>query len=274
MQLEYPQDFPQRSRAKVELALAQAEIDFGERNVPNPAFVHLSAAAVAKLHLDLEKRTKQLITTVLFAYAEEACELGRLARWTPERIRNATEEFFHQLAVRAYYAKRLSVNREVLERELKEEIEDSTRWKEHRKQLLAIATMQAASHGEGLPCGDTPVRRWEDIEIRLLSEERVQIFIRGRPGETKNFAEMGFEDRRGKGGKPKQAWQLLKVLSQNDGIIPPSAISGQQAMQKRAQELRDLLSPHFQITEDPLPFVEGIGYKTRFKISRSPSYDT
>jgi hypothetical protein len=101
----------------------------------------------------------------------------------------------------------------------------------------------------------------------------VQIFIRGKADATKNFAEMGFEDRRGNRGKPKRSWLLLKALSK-DGMIPASAISGQQAIQKRAQELRDLLSDHFQITEDPLPFVEGRGYKTRFKISRSPACDT
>jgi len=119
-----------------------------------------------------------------------------------------------------------------------------------------------------------PKAEWEDIEIRFLSEERVQIFIRGKAADTKNFAEMGFEDRRGSGGKPKQAWHLLKALSQNDGMIPAAAICGQQAMQKRAQEVRDLLSSRFHITEDPLPFVEGRGYKTRFKISRSPACDT
>ena len=47
-----------------------------------------------------------------------------------------------------------------------------------------------------------------------------------------------------------------------------------QRMQKRAQEIRHLLCEHFHITEDPLHFIEGIGYKIRFKITRSPAYDT
>jgi hypothetical protein len=93
IQLTYPEDFPQRSRAKVELALEQAEVDFGERNMPNPAFVHLSPAEVAKRHIDLDRRTKQLVADVLFVFAEEACDLGRQGRWSAERIRTTTEDF-------------------------------------------------------------------------------------------------------------------------------------------------------------------------------------
>jgi hypothetical protein len=117
-------------------------------------------------------------------------------------------------------------------------------------------------------------RGWEDIEIRFLSDERVQIFVRGRPSDTKNFAEMGFEDLRGKGGKPKQAWHLLQVLSQNRGMVPATAIFGHQDIQKRAQELRDVLCDHFHIADNPLPYLEGTGYKTRFKIERSPACNT
>jgi hypothetical protein len=122
--------------------------------------------------------------------------------------------------------------------------------------------------------GDRSVERWEDIEIRFLSDERVQIFICGTPGDSRNFAEMGFEDRRGKGGKPNRAWHALLALATNDGIIPATAISGQQGIQKRAQTIRQLLCDHFQITENPLPFVAGTGYKTRFKIARSAACET
>jgi hypothetical protein len=277
IQLTYPEDFPQRSRAKVELALEQAEVDFGERNMPNPAFVHLSPAEVAKRHIDLERRTKQLVADVLFVFAEEACDLGRQGRWSAERIRTTTEDFLHQMAVRAYFDRRAGAGcgREVFESELKAEIETSGRWKEYRQQRLAIAKGQAATpQASNTQPAEWPAQRWEDIEIRFLSEERVQIFVNGRPGDTKNFAEMGFEDHRGKGGKPRQAWHLLKVLSANDGIFPVRGISGHQGIQKRAQELRDSLSKHFRIAGDPLPFVEGIGYKTRCKISRSPAYQT
>ena len=115
---------------------------------------------------------------------------------------------------------------------------------------------------------------WEDIEIRFTSEHRVQIFVRGIPGDSMNFADMGFEDRRGGGGKPIGAWALLVDLSQNDGICSAAQVSSNQSIQKRAQEVRDRLAHRFQIAGDPLPFRKGTGYKSRFKIRRSPSFDT
>src|SRR5262249_39921767 len=161
------------------------------------AFVHLTPDQVARLHIDLEKRTKQLVTDVFFAFADEACDLGREGRWDAERIRNATEAFLHQIAVRAYLDKRAGCGLEVFERELKAEIETSDRWKECRQQRLAIARGQTAPEVSNTKPAESPIR-WEDIEIRFLSDERVQIFVDGRPGDTKNFAEMGFEDHRGK----------------------------------------------------------------------------
>jgi len=115
---------------------------------------------------------------------------------------------------------------------------------------------------------------WEDIEIRFTSEHHAQIFVRGRPGDSINFADMGFEDRRGGGGKPIRAWALLVALAHSEGIYPAAKVSGDQTIQKRAQELRDRLAGYFHIAGDPLPFLEGTGYKSRFKISRSPSFET
>jgi hypothetical protein len=121
---------------------------------------------------------------------------------------------------------------------------------------------------------DLCASQWEDIKIRFLSDQRVQVFIRGNAGASQNFADMGFEDRRGGGGKPKQAWHLLQALSNTNGVFPVGAISGKQGIQKRAMELRSLLSKHFRIAQDPIPFVDGIGYRSRFKIERSPACDT
>jgi hypothetical protein len=120
---------------------------------------------------------------------------------------------------------------------------------------------------------DQSIQRWEDLEIRFLSDERVQMFIRGRADDTLNFAEMGFQDRRGKGGKPNGAWWLLRTLAEN-GIIPAKRISGQQNIQKLAQQTRKVLCAHFDLSEDPIPFKDGTGYVASFKITKSPACDT
>jgi hypothetical protein len=116
--------------------------------------------------------------------------------------------------------------------------------------------------------------RWQDIELWFTSEHHVQIFVRDRPSDSVNFADMGFEDRRGGGGKPIRAWALLVALAHSDGIYPAAKVSGDQSIQKGAQKLRDRLEGYFHIAENPLPFLEGTGYKSQFKIRRSPSFDS
>lgn len=114
--------------------------------------------------------------------------------------------------------------------------------------------------------------RWEDIEIRFTSEQRVQVFVCGKPSQTLNYADMDFEDRRGGGGKPTRAWSFLLEVAQRQGMYPADRVFGDQTIQKRAQEVRDRLEALFHVDGDPLPFVPGTGYKSRFSVRLSPSF--
>jgi len=66
------------------------------------------------------------------------------------------------------------------------------------------------------------------------------------------------------------------VLAAESGIIRDAAKTGGKwpDVEKRIQEIRKVLRKHFQISADPIPFVEGTGYQARFKISCSPSFHT
>jgi len=114
---------------------------------------------------------------------------------------------------------------------------------------------------------------WDTIEISFLSEERVQI-RNAATTETRNYAEFGFQD--GRNGKPNRAWEAFCVLAAERGIIRDAAKTGRKwpDVEKRIQEIRKVLRKHFQISADPIPFVEGTGYQARFKISCSPSFHT
>jgi len=114
---------------------------------------------------------------------------------------------------------------------------------------------------------------WGAIEISFLSEERVQI-RNAATTETRNYAEFGFQD--GRNGKPNRAWEAFRVLAAESGIIRDAAKTGGKwpDVEKRIQEIRKVLRKHFQISADPIPFVEGTGYQARFKISCSPSFHT
>jgi len=68
--------------------------------------------------------------------------------------------------------------------------------------------------------GDPRVTCWEDVEITFLSDERIEVRIAGRR-QTYNYAEFGCKDKRS--GKPLEIWGMLRVLAQNEGLIPSSA---------------------------------------------------
>ena len=120
----------------------------------------------------------------------------------------------------------------------------------------------------------TPDRgTWDAIEISFLSEERVQIRNRATT-ETHNYAEFGFEDRRT--GKPNLAWKTLIAIAEQRGTFPNAAKTGREwvEVEKRIQEIRKVLRKHFRISADPIPFVDGTGYKALFKINFRPSFHT
>jgi hypothetical protein len=148
-----------------------------------------------------------------------------------------------------------------------------------RPQSISSATSQTSQSSEPVEkerreaqSGDTRIP-WEQIEIRFLSDHRVQV-RKGTENETLNYCEFGFEDSRS--GKPSMAWELLLTLAKERGILRDGRTAGQpwQKVEKRIQEIRKVFRNRFGLTSDPLPFVEGTGYTTRFRISCGPSYET
>jgi len=45
-------------------------------------------------------------------------------------------------------------------------------------------------------------------------------------------------------------------------------------VEKRIQEIRRVLRARFGISADPIPLIEGAGYRATFKIDCRPSYET
>jgi hypothetical protein len=118
---------------------------------------------------------------------------------------------------------------------------------------------------------------WDAIEISFLSDERVQI-SKGRNTETRNYAELGFADRRAKGSQPKPnlAWATLRAMAEQNGIIRDGAKTraAWPKVEKRMQVIRKALRKHFGITTDPVPFINGVGYQACFRIGCGPSFHT
>jgi hypothetical protein len=117
--------------------------------------------------------------------------------------------------------------------------------------------------------------KWDSIEISFLGDFRVQIRS-GKSLESFNYAELGFADGRAKGDKtvPKRAWIILRIMAERKGTIRNATGLGVPwpKVERGMQEIRKAFRGHFGISADPVPFIEGTGYRAAFKISCGPSY--
>lgn len=128
--------------------------------------------------------------------------------------------------------------------------------------------------------GGTTGGCWADLEIRFLSDERVQITAPGK-SETRNYAEMGFIDRRTE--QPTLAWGTLRHLAEHRGTLRNGREAGAKwaDVEKRVQEIRKRLRELHRAAGDPLPFIKKdehggkvSGYEAQFRILCAPSYKT
>lgn len=295
MGYSYLPDFPPQSRARITAIEIQAGFELED-----------SKQQLSRLS-DVETEVRKYILTVFSAFAEEALALGQRGKWTVEIIDREAREFLASVTLQAqiekgYDRKGYSItpltNRvfgHILP-EVRRELEQSRVWRRYQEQLAEVAQLQASSSAEqhpdmsreegtasrrvesrtgarGKSTHPARAQKWDDVEISFLSDERIQVWVAGRP-ETLNYAEFGCTDQRN--GLANRAWEMLKVLARNEGVIPASGrISDKQwpATEKALERLRKLLRRHFGIAEDPLPFRRGVGYQLRCKIGNAPSVD-
>jgi hypothetical protein len=121
---------------------------------------------------------------------------------------------------------------------------------------------------------NSAAKEWQTIEILFLSDHRIQIRVNGKSMESRNFAEFGFAD--GRTQNVNKAWELLRVMAEERGIIRNGKAVGEHwsKVEKRIQEIRKVLREYFGLPDDPIPFVEGTGYQSPFKISCASSFHT
>ena len=111
--------------------------------------------------------------------------------------------------------------------------------------------------------------QWEDLEISFLSDHRVQVQA-GTLRETLTYAEMGFGDLRT--GKPTRAWSVLRAFAKHEGRIPMMlGVREWRLIYKRVQEIKARLKERYECQDNPIPFVRGVGYVARFRVTLAPS---
>lgn len=104
--------------------------------------------------------------------------------------------------------------------------------------------------------------RWEEIGIRFVADEVVNVSFRG---ETRRFEPDGLGMKSAKDGKPKAAWTYLKAIAMQGGRLPVHHARSAETSkhQKQKQALSKALRAAFGISDDPLPTV-GSDYVARF----------
>lgn len=114
---------------------------------------------------------------------------------------------------------------------------------------------------------------WADVSIRLTSEFQAQITVAGC-SEVRNYAEMGFEDRRSQ--LPDSAWELLRQFAEHGGTIRNSQQANSTRwplVEKRVQIIRKRLRQLFQIPGDPFePYHRVKCYRAKFRIESARAY--
>jgi len=294
----YPPQFPQPSRARIAAVTIQAGLDLE------------NAKRELRSLADLESAVRHYILRVFDAFATEALELGRRGVWALEGVDREANEFLASVTIEAQFRKGRDqhdqsisplVDRvfgEILT-EVRREFENSVEWRRYQEGLLEVALAQASNdtpastspNGGGNTEDLTSVvprkpiagrlnkassiraRSWEEVEIAFLSDERIQVWIDGRP-KTYNYAEFGCIDARSE--RPNKAWEMLRTLAAAEGVMPATArlrTSGWSAMEKQIGRLRVVLKEHFNLDEYPLPYDSGSGYQARFRIRLAESFD-
>jgi hypothetical protein len=218
MQYPYPDDFPQKSRSRIleECIRAARDLDLAKQE--------------ARGLSEMEGLIKNYILRVFVGFVREARHLGCQGLWTADRLESESRKFLHQFTIRAGLEKAYDRSGSRLPEmvshwdgsilpEIQCALEQSPEWQEFQDILLEVAGVQPSLPSDesqleariaaGASAGNEEIN-WEKINISFLSDERVQVEV-GRQVETRNYVEMGFEDKRS--GKPNQAWGLLRALA-------------------------------------------------------------
>jgi hypothetical protein len=114
---------------------------------------------------------------------------------------------------------------------------------------------------------------WEQISITFINEDVVRIAVGGKV-ENRDFAEMGFADKRKSEEPPDRLWTVFRGFARNDGKIGwedsvdlPDGNRGK--LKKWVSDIRTRLRAIFpQIPGDPLkPYRKVKAYETRFRLT-------
>lgn len=155
--MDYPSDFPEHLKCKVDAAIAGAEVEYIDAKVRNP-------------NTSEREILIQYIQTVFFGFANQCVQAGKEGHWSGERIRKAFREFLDVVCDRAFRDKHPSVLKDSTSRHQFREsvLQSSKHWENWREihqglaQVFSAATPtepQISSLSGSVPICDEMVKR-------------------------------------------------------------------------------------------------------------------
>lgn len=123
----------------------------------------------------------------------------------------------------------------------------------------------SASRGQNRAWVLPPDARWEEITIRFVSDEVINVSFRG---DTRRFESDGLGMKNANNGKPTKQWTYLKMFAMAGGCLPVHHANVRETSkhQKQKQALSKALRDAFGINSDPIR-MDGKDYVTRFVLS-------
>jgi len=142
--MQYPEDFPHKSRAAVAAERLRAGNDFDQ------ALEHLSRDA------DIEDQIRKYILRQFLVFVREVSKLGKAGIWPVDRVEGDALEFLRHATIDAVYSKRpwlgdrwISRMSGQLTSEILRQFEKSPEWHQYRDMLLDVAEAQEAGTAVG-----------------------------------------------------------------------------------------------------------------------------
>jgi hypothetical protein len=115
--------------------------------------------------------------------------------------------------------------------------------------------------------------RWEQVSIEFINEDVVRIAVGGKV-DHRDFAQMGFVDKRKPEERPDRLWGIFREFAKREGKIDwESSVdlprAEQTKLKKWVSDIRTRLKAVFpQIPEDPFkPYRKVKAYETRFRLT-------
>lgn len=111
--------------------------------------------------------------------------------------------------------------------------------------------------------GIPPGTKWSEIKIRFKDGHTVSIMIGGKFKRICHYSEMGMGK---KSSDPTVQWELLHAFAIGHGTLTWDNSFADKKNQKRRERLARDLRAIFGVESDPIEFIQGDGWRTRFQI--------